>query len=466
MRHLPTALLVVALGATGLASPSVHAAPPPPGNDGAGTSVDRFEGAATRAPARKQVRRAYGQGPVRTVPGRRYAVVFKGRKGDVVRLSPVSGHQHGWFDPGGSRLVGPKGRTVKPGASGFVRLPRKGTYRFRFTATTTRTQLVKRALRSARPGTVVAERARRGYQYVVDVRVPGARARQVTFDGSAIERAFLRGKELEDPEDIWFHDDLLLVPGQRLVRDGLRWSDVPARGGDLLRVLLPAGEKVDVRAADLGERTLRVDGPAVDLPTTGPGVVVKVPASATRDLPGGFLDVLHSAPPLGEAVLAYGPDGRLDQGSGLVSVPATGETTLLVLRDSGTTASAPATLRLSSLAAAGQEVVLDGPAVQVPVSADGRRVLVPVRAETDDLTQLVVEGAPAGGWTATAGMLTSPLYPRGCNGCGELDRVSVDQLGTSGWWFRPTRGRPWVLLSPLEGQRTGTFSVRLVRAPD
>lgn len=467
MRHLTTALLVVGLGAAGLAAPTAYAAPPPPGNGGAATSADRFVGTTTKVPARTNVRRAYGQGPVRTVPGRTYSVVFKGRKGDVVRLSPVDGSGwHGWFRARGSRLVDARGRTVRTGVSGFARLPRKGSYRFRFTATTTRTQLVKQVRRSAKPGQGVTGRARRGHQYAVDLRVPEWRANKVTFGAGEIDRGVYRGKRLGDPEDLWIGDDLLLLPDQPLIRDGLRWTRHSARGGELLRVLLPAGAPARVRAAELGERLPRPDGRVHDLPSAGPGVVVLLQEYLHAGLPGRFVD-LEISDPTGWDVLALGPEGWLEQGSGLVRAPNEGVATLILLRRPD--ASPTSTLRLSSLVVHDdEEVVVDGPRVKVPFSADGRRVLVPVRAGTGDTgpTQLVVDAVPAGAWSVTAGRLTSPRHPRGCNGCGENDRVWLEEVGTSESWFNLLSSeRSWLLLTPLGGQHAGELSVGLVRRP-
>lgn len=419
----------------------------------------------TAKPKRKRVRRAYGKAPVRTVPGRSYAVVFKGRRGDLVRMAPMgAAGRHGWFGPRQVRLVGPGGKRIAPGKVGFHRLRARGTYRFRFTATTKRTHLVKVVAIQAAPDRRVTRRAKRGIQYALDVRVPETGARLVA--AQAFDRAVLGGRLLEEPPELRSGDDVLLVPGGPVLLDHVEWSDGAARSGQRLRALRPVGARLRVRSDDLPVLTPEVDGAPVSLPRSAAGAVVTVTADRAADLAAGLLDVRLPVES-GWSVLALAPQGQLDSGAGLVRTSPSETTTLVLLP--GWTRNDDDQVSLGSLALHPERVERDGPSVTVPVAEDGRRVLVPVSPEEDEersrAARLVVSGAPEGPWRAEAGVLVTPVYPRGCNGCGESDTVRLESLGTSEWAFISGGRDTWVLLTASGEERTGDFDVAVVRDP-
>lgn len=436
-----------------LASSTV--APGAPGRQGADTS-DRSK------PRPRTVRRSYGQGPVRTVPGRAYTVVFHGRAGDRVRLAPFDGTTHGWLSARQVRLTGPHGKRLVVGPSGFARLMRTGTHRLTFTATTAQAQLVRQLLVTGAPGRTVARPARRGHQYAVEVRVPRTGARRVEV--GEFERALFRGRLLGEPDDIRLGEDVLLLPGHPLLYDRLVWGRGPAHAAQRLRLLKEAGQGVRVASANLTALAPHVDGASVPLPATGPGAVLRLGGATADTLPGRLVDVRR--PALGWEVVAVGPDdfAAAGSGTGLVQAAPGGETAVLLLpwwdrgRDSR--------VGLASLVLHGATLQRDGARVGVPLSPDGRRVLVPVAPEGTGSrdARVVVDSAPAGAWRVDAGVLVATPYPRGCNGCGETDRASLEQVGTSGH-FRSAGRTSWVLVSPLAGQRSGELVVGVVQDP-
>lgn len=407
-----------------------------------------------------RVHRAYGERAVRTVPGRSYVVVFRGRAGDLVRMAPKGpGGQHWWLEPGRSRLVGPGGGRLRANALGFSRLRVNGVHRFRFTAASRRTQLVKLAAVRARPGGRVARPAARGIQRAVDVRVPRSGARFVEWDWC--DRGALAGRALPWPDDldVALSCDVTLVPGAPLLLDELEWSPSPARPGQRLRLLQSVGERLRVRAEDLPVVSPEVDGAAVPLPTSGAGAVLTIEPGQATSAPSGLLALRQ--PSAWSYVVAVAAGGMVETGAGLIRPSTTSTTTVLLFpvpflrRDDDAVA-------LGSLARHPEQVVRDGPAVRVPVDPAGRGVLVPVTPDPVDEVRgarLVVSDAPSGDWLAEAGVLVHRPYPRSCNGCGEQDKVSLDAPGVSEGVFL-TRGRDaWILLTPAAGPRSGEFEV-------
>lgn len=408
-----------------------------------------------------RVKRKYGQRPVATKVGQRYAFVFEGRRGDRVR---VSGGQFHWYARGEQRLLDQRGRRVVVKADGFATLPRKGTYRLRFVSTTPKAQLVKLRTVLARPGGVTTVKARQGIQHAVRVRTPAGAVRRVTVDGP-LGVAMVAGRRVALDNRYDRPTDLFLVPRRPVISSEAdqEWWQTKVGTGRQIRVLLDENDGGRIHVRRLSRVTVPVDGGPVGVPRAG--AAISVAATVADQLPGRLLDVGLDE---GWRVIGVAParevgvSGRLNSGNGLVSPASQGRSTLVVWP-----VSAPggqAEVSLSSLTLHDAPVTLDGPGVTIPAPLDGRRALVPVQGTTPgDLMNLVVSESPATPWLVVAGDLTTSPHPHGCNGCGEHDSVSTSTPGVTA---RSFRGGPdkWVLVGSSGAEAGAKFGLSIVTA--
>jgi hypothetical protein len=250
----------------------------------------------------------YADGPVRTtVPGRQIALLFAGRRDEVVELATEREDPHGCRV---TRLRGPAGKIIAPQRSGLWRLPRTATYRAEAVpcwgmsipaADLTRVRLVPLDLNAA----PVTLHARNGVADVAVVTVPRT------------GRVMVRGWHDEDAGNWWssitYPTGLRMFPVGRVLdlevgkslSDGFK-SGVITPGRYLLR---PAKDGWKASASTALTTSITPEGPAV---TLGNGGVTGREREFTFTGTAGTFVYAETARPgwsIGAFSGLYGPDG-------------------------------------------------------------------------------------------------------------------------------------------------------------
>lgn len=417
--------------------------------------------AAEAAPTRTVVRTvSYGDKPVTVPKGKRLALRFEGRRGDLVTLSGVS--------PARIHLVlsGPRRRQLDAGwdDSGVFRLPRTGTYTFRVGPQRYATQtvgLLKVRVHAVEvDGAVRVPKSRRGYIDMASVRLDGG-DRVTVDDGRELNLVYGPGHTFGS----FSGEHVLLRPGHRvLASDDSYSTDLEAAAGTtLLRVR--SGHRVTVASAV--DVTAQPDGPQV---TVAPErrmareYVVGLDGSAD-DLV--YLDTV-SGPGLAEQSTQLDrwetPVDTLVSGVRPVSpslvLPTTGhhEISTVTTAVGGST---PAVTRLRK----GIRVAAltpDGPAVDLAFDGSGTRLYSLATAAGLRL-EATSEVPPGQAWKVEMGPSnpsTCGADPYGPLGCGENGFIAVSDTrptGTSTGFSMPD---PVVVAIPAPGT-TGTVHLRL-----
>lgn len=417
------ALLLSGLAVPALAGPAVVTSAAAPHAASA-----EARGAQAKPVTRTKLTTAYGKKPVKTTAGKRYTLVFKGRKGDRVRIAAVRGKQYGiGLEPIERRtLLGPKGYAITAASDGYATLKRSGTYRIRFTALSSRTQLLTLVTRSATSKQVKLP-ARTGHQYAVDVRTEVG-SRITTIGGVAGLRTG-GTYSAHDGDSMWFDASTLIAArGQSLLgADGYAdWDGRSERPvvGQNVRVYLTPQKAATVTPRPMIALRAKVSGPGVTIPRTATGGAVisldtsgvgQEYATVMLDGVGGGMQVRSVQ---GRGVSQGGWNNQIvdveDVARRVVLVPpAVSDRTCTAVP----TPVHPATL------------VVGGDRLQMPARADGLDTFVRVSSPDVVEASLTVHDAPEQRFQILWGYPIMMESPRGCNGCGEFT-LQAGRIGT------------------------------------
>jgi hypothetical protein len=429
-------------------------------------AISRTYAAPQPAPLVRRV--GYADGPVRTtVPGRQIALLFAGKRDQVVEVATDSEGPHGCRT---TRLRGPAGWIIAPQRSGLWRLPRTATYRAEavpcwgfsiVNADLTRVRLLPLDLNAA----PVTLRARNGVADVAVVTVPRT------------GRVMVRGWEGADPRHRW--DSIIYPTGLQLftygsvvpdleagksLSDGFN-SGVITPGRYLLR---PAKDDLKASVSTALTTSITPEGPAV---TLGDGGVTGREREFTFTGTAGTFVYPETARPgwsTGAYSGLYGPDGgRVGDwhyGEGWL-LRNDGTYTLRVTPgDADADAGTPVTVRLR------QAVTLPpmqyGAPTRFTLDGSDRWLVTTVEVPNQpDYPRFAVSGSTmTGPWEAIAGAATTNYCAAGPgpNGCSDNYFTTVNQ-------DTPTASHhPWGLNPALVVLRPGagvTGSVDLTLGP-
>ncbi len=289
-------------------------------------------------------------------------------------------------------------------------------HKVRFTAITTRTQLIKLVTRSTSTKKITVP-ARTGHQYAVDVQVD-AGTRISTSGGVTTLSTGGQGGDGPFLQSYWFDASVLTaVPGQPLLGYGDYADRVFAGVGKTVRIHLTPQTRSTVDPQPLVPLAVQVSGAPVEVPAEAKGgAVVTVDASG---LAHPYATVLGLT---GTSWTARTADGRESPRGGRV-VGVSGDRLVLLLSGE----SAGRTFRLVPTPVHPQKLV-GGDSVRVPADPDGLETLVTVDTAGVMYADATVHAAPSGSWSVTYGYPIAGTPPRGCNGCGE-DMGTITTLG-------------------------------------
>jgi hypothetical protein len=421
----------------------------------------------------KKVVRQYGDGPVLLKKGQDLKLRFRGERGDQVQLAKQ--YRDGgrtYVDAVYEDLVSIRGsRTIaRVDGSRFFRLRESGWFTLRFAAsvrdTPRRVQLLKRVVLQ-HTGKSLKVPERRGYAYAVQLQTPRSGIRLATF-GTRISNVHAQGDRY--PYSSYFGQSLVIAPGLPLLgADEYSELSAPLKPGQKVLVDLAAWRPGRVAVAeprDVGRTS--IDGPAIELSGSGTeAVLTEIAASDLARSAHQLLDVRVTDPDL----TYYWRVLVLPEAGGLADEAATspraaplyqldasaGTYRVLVFPTSRKVSDT--TLELDSVADGGT-IARDGAPVTVPARADGRYTLLGITQPQAYMPSYlsISDVTVPGSWTVYAGWLTRVDCTRETSlGCGDGNGVGQSVPGNGSM---PLYGG-YVLTMPLEGQTTGSFTVKL-----
>ncbi|MDR7252727.1 hypothetical protein J2X46_001703 [Nocardioides sp. BE266] len=409
------------------------------------------------APPSDPVRRsvAYGDGSVKVPAGRRAAISFEGRKGDLVSLDDNAALP--------ARLYRAGHKVPKTwGAGGLWKLPRTGRFTFRaptYSADRRVGLLKARVHEVAVDGRRVrTPRARRGYIDLAAFDLD--RGDRVTVDDGRFDKRIYYRNGTSDA----FRGNLLLVRTGHAARtnDGGYTGRAKVRPGTVL-VRVRSGYRVSVAAATKIATT--PDGAAVSLT---PAHALAREYAFTFTGTAGQLVYLEQTdgsalPSYYQVLNRFGAEVQPTHGSQDFLLPADGTYELSLVTEE-ISAADPATLRLRLGVRLG-DLVPDGAPTTFALDGSGSHLYSLATGAGIRLEATPSDLGPSEYWTLGMG----PRHITTCSpdsadslGCGEYPAInlSYDLTSANSWNLLPLANDAVAVVAPAPGA-TGSLSVRL-----